>query len=53
MSVDEYCAAMREYLEKFQTNWNSKVNANDPNYPADLPEEEWDEQFIASLGIEQ
>lgn len=45
--VERERAAHEELLERFKHDWSQGVKVNPRDYPADLPEPEWSEQFQA------
>jgi hypothetical protein len=48
LKLDEFVDSIVKEAERFRAHWRDKLN-KDPNYPATLPREEWEDQFIAYM----
>lgn len=52
MRIDEYVKEEKDRLDNFRIWWATKRRTDTTNYPSDMCEEAWFEQYLAFMGLE-
>jgi hypothetical protein len=53
VSLDEFIMGVHGDIDRFRDHWRKQRNANGKQYPDEMPEEEWQEQMVTFMGMNE